>query len=104
MPLPQNPTVLLHSPGTITPSSLKRLLRIVLPISFQPGDFLGVFFEVEGELVCGSKIQWTGENVAIAAFGEDTETSGKDGFDVYDEFIWKEWRAGYFSEVELVAG
>ena len=30
--------------------------------SLQPGDYVGVFFEVDEEHVCAGKAMWTGEN------------------------------------------
>ena len=56
------------------------------------GDWMGVFYTDDyGNLACGGMTMWTGENIAMAAWGDDLYTDEKDGFAVGDEFIWKIW-------------
>ena len=58
------------------------------------GDFIGLFFtDDNGELRCGGKTIWTGENNTIAAWGDDSFTPEKDGFDDGEEFTWVVWKA-----------
>lgn len=59
----------------------------------QRGDYIGVFYESDGKLLCGGKAPWTGKNIALAAFGHDHGNAQKDGFDVGESFTWKVWRA-----------
>jgi hypothetical protein len=51
---------------------------------------IGVFFTDEsGLLVCGGKKIFTGSTTNIAAFGDDTTTDEKDGFEEGETMIWK---------------
>jgi hypothetical protein len=62
------------------------------------GDFIGVFFNDEdGNLRCGGKTIWTGQNNNLSAWGDDPTTPVKDGFYSGETFIWKVWNA---SELE----
>ena len=59
-----------------------------------PGDYIGVFFDDAGTLTCGGYVQYMGANTAVAAWGDDTQTtpSLKDGFAMGENFQWKVWR------------
>ncbi|MCK4678189.1 MAG: DUF5060 domain-containing protein [Bacteroidales bacterium] len=55
-----------------------------------PYDYIGVFFENGDSLVCGGAQQWNGSTTTIiSAFGDDPQTSGKDGFNPGEGFHWK---------------
>jgi len=83
------------------------LNHVIMLTEFEPfigeepllyGDFIGLFFtDDNGELRCGGKTIWTGENNTIAAWGDDSLTPEKDGFDEGEEFTWIVWKA---SEME----
>ena len=48
---------------------------------FPVGAYLGVFFtDDNGQYSCGGLEEWTGNNIAMAAWGDDTQTTEKDGF------------------------
>jgi hypothetical protein len=54
------------------------------------GDYLGVFYDSSGVLKCGGYEQWKGaDGIAVAAFGDDPTTPGKDGFAQGEIFKWK---------------
>jgi len=58
------------------------------------GDYIGVFYELEGELVCGGHTVWDGDNTNIAAQGMDNTTGSEiPGFLSGNEFIWMVWDA-----------
>ena len=58
------------------------------------GDYIGVFYEWEGGLVCGGYIVWNGNNTNIAAQGMDNTTGSEiPGFQSGNEFIWMVWDA-----------
>ena len=58
------------------------------------GDFIGVFFtDFNGQLRCGGKTIWTGENQGLAVWGDDGTTPEKDGFAPGEAMIWKVWKA-----------
>ena len=61
------------------------------------GDFIGIFNDQDGNLRCGGKTIWTGQNNSLTAWGDDPFTPEKDGFNVGETFIWKVWKA---SELE----
>ena len=54
---------------------------------FPVGAYLGVFFtNDDGQYVCGGMEEWTGTNIAMAAWGDDTQTPEKDGFSSGEEY------------------
>lgn len=71
--------------------------------AINPGDWIGVFYiNDEGNLSCGGAAEWLGDqNTGIIAFGDDSFTSEKDGFDsgetinfkVYSWSVEKEYDA-----------
>ena len=54
----------------------------------EAGDHIGVFYELNGDLVCGGYVIWDGTTNAIPAQGDDTTTPQKDGFNTEEEFQW----------------
>ena len=62
------------------------------------GDFIGIFFnDQDGNLRCGGKTIWTGQNNSLTAWGDDPFTPEKDGFTEGETFILKVWKT---SELE----
>ncbi|MCF8294976.1 MAG: T9SS type A sorting domain-containing protein [Bacteroidales bacterium] len=57
-----------------------------VPISL--GDYLGVFYDSLGTLVCAGFMEYTGVNDAFSAWGAD---DGNDGFAAGENFKWKIW-------------
>ena len=54
---------------------------------FPVGAYLGVFFtNDDGQYICGGMEEWTGNNIAMAAWGDDTQTPEKDGFSWREEY------------------
>ncbi len=62
------------------------------------GDYVGVFYDSLGVPACAGLIIWTGSNTAIAAWGNNTYSSVKDGFADFEEFQWRIWRASDSTE------
>ncbi|MCF8373255.1 MAG: T9SS type A sorting domain-containing protein [Bacteroidales bacterium] len=58
--------------------------------SIEIGDYLGVFFDSLGTLVCAGYAEWTGITSAVTAWGAD---AGLDGFAMGEAFKWKIWDA-----------
>jgi len=58
------------------------------PISV--GDYVGVFYDYNGSLLCGGYTLYQGIQTAITAWGTDI---GGDGFVSGETFNWKVWRA-----------
>ncbi len=58
----------------------------------QNGDFIGVFYDDAGTLVCAGYTEYVGGETTVVAWGDDTQTSPKDGFLAGDVFVWKLWR------------
>jgi photosystem II stability/assembly factor-like uncharacterized protein len=55
-----------------------------------PGDYIGVFYDSLGTLVCAGFERWSGStNIAISAFGDDPTTTVRDGFVAGEIFKWK---------------
>ncbi|MCF8294885.1 MAG: SprB repeat-containing protein, partial [Bacteroidales bacterium] len=76
--------------------------------SLTPGDYLGVFYLDNGNLICGGYVEWTGNITAIAAWGDDSYTAYKDGFSIGETFNWKIWSSTsnleYNATVTYMAG
>ncbi|MCF8370357.1 MAG: hypothetical protein K9H64_01965 [Bacteroidales bacterium] len=62
-----------------------------IPIAI--GDYVGVFYDSLGTLVCAGYEEWTGQNIAVTIWGDDVLTSSPDGFILGEPFKWKIWRA-----------
>lgn len=58
------------------------------------GDYLGVFYiDDNGDLACGGYQLYDGGSTAVSAWGDDSQTTSKDGFAPNETFIWKIWKA-----------
>ncbi len=61
--------------------------------TLQPGDYIGVFYDNLGTPTCGGYSQWTGGSIAITAWGDDSSTGDKDGFDNAETFSFRAYKA-----------
>lgn len=69
-------------PATVTPE--------INGVPIQTGDWVGVFFNDGGDLVCGGLIHYTaGVSNAFSAFGNDPLTPEKDGFNIGESLLWR---------------
>jgi len=60
------------------------------------GDYIGVFFDNNGNLECGGYMLWDGSNNSVTAWSDDPLTPGvKEGFALGEEYIWKTWKPFY---------
>ena len=57
------------------------------------GDWIGSFFEVNGELICAGHTIWEGSTTIIPAQGDDLTTDFQDGFAAGEAFQWIIWDA-----------
>jgi uncharacterized protein (TIGR02145 family) len=55
--------------------------------AIQPGDYLGVFYDSLGTLVCAGYIKWMGSTTALTAWG--AQSGQHDGFQQGEAFKWK---------------
>jgi hypothetical protein len=62
-----------------------------VPIS--QGDYIGVFYDSLGTLACGGYVEWQQQTTSITAWGDDTYTNEKDGFDTGEAFNFVIWQA-----------
>ncbi|MBI9070627.1 MAG: hypothetical protein JEY94_03475 [Melioribacteraceae bacterium] len=77
--------------------------------SLSNGDKIGVFCKVDNDYVCAGFSVWTGsENIAVTAWGDDSQTTEKDGFSANETFVWRIQRAAdqknYAASVEYESG
>ena len=78
----RNATIGVHS--VINPTIGTRSLRT--------GDAIGVFFNRDGQLVCGGYSIWhEGQSMAITVWGDDMQTPEKDGFADGEVLKYKIW-------------
>lgn len=59
--------------------------------SLESGDWMGVFYNVDGALVCAGYAVWEGTTTVIPAQGDDATTDLQDGFYSNQEFVWLLW-------------
>ncbi len=84
---------------TITGNNHTILIQNTIPATIDNvpvtnGDYIGVFFEDGGELHCAGYELYTGaSNIALTAWGDDTQTSVKDGLGIGEVFKFKIFRA-----------
>ena len=97
-------------PWTVTNTGVNHSILVPLSAAIDidgvpvvPGDYLGVFYDVSGTLVCGGFILYDGTSQALTAWGDDSSTSTKDGFDPNEEFVWKIWQASTLTEYVATA-
>ncbi|MEA3444127.1 MAG: LamG-like jellyroll fold domain-containing protein, partial [Bacteroidota bacterium] len=76
-------TILIQSTITVTIDGLQISL----------GDYLGIFYDSLGTQACAGYIEWTGQGLALTAWGDDAQTTEPDGFAAGETFQWKIWRA-----------
>lgn len=69
--------------------------------SLNPGDFIGVFYDDNGVKSCAGWVQWQGITTGLTAWGDDSTTPEKDGFEEGEAFEWRLFLAG--TQEELVA-
>ena len=78
-------------------------MTILLPAfdDLMIGDVIGVFYvNQDGFLGCGGAVDFQGEQVGIAAWGDDSTTSQMDGFQPGDSFLFLVLRNGIVYEAE----
>jgi len=58
-------------------------------VAIETGDWIGVFFNDAGTLVCGGSVEYVaGLANGFSAFGDDFTSPGKDGFADGESFLW----------------
>jgi hypothetical protein len=89
------------SPAGITNTGNNSTIGITGSLDLDDGDYLGAFYEAEGELVCGGLLIWNSntENQLIVVWGNDANSATIDGFASGDQIIWKS--KDISSDVEL---
>jgi hypothetical protein len=86
---------------------------IVIPTSIAPmigdrymtnGDAIGLFYQQSpGVWACGGKEVWSGTNLAITVWGDNLQTTLKDGFSVNENYIYKVWDGLFLRELSATA-
>lgn len=68
------------------------------------GDYIGVFFLDDNNVeACGGYVAWMGNNEIMTAWGDDSQTTAKDGFGASEVFVWKIWQATTNTEHTVAA-
>ena len=60
-------------------------------MAIENGDWLGVFYSLDGEYISAGYVAWEGVTTVIAAQGDDITTTEIDGFQNGDIFNWMLW-------------
>ena len=69
----------------------------------QVGDYIGIFYDSLGTLVCAGYSEWTGANLGLTAWGNDSSASAPVGFAPGEIFKWKIWSASNGIEYDATA-
>ena len=90
---------------------------IIIPSAINPqvgsgnianGDYIGVFYNDSGERYCAGYGEWTGSNLSITVWGNNSETSIKEGFSNGEAYTFRIWDASvgveYNATVEYASG
>ncbi|MCX6256619.1 MAG: PKD domain-containing protein [Bacteroidia bacterium] len=56
------------------------------------GDYIGVFYDNGVTLTCGGYVMYTGQTTVVTAWGDNPQTTVKDGFTIGEQFHWKLWQ------------
>ncbi len=73
-----------------------------------PGDAIGVFYLSQGQYKSAGYEIWEGQNLAITVWGDDDQTTIKDGYAVNEKYILKLWDSRqskeFFAETTFSSG
>ncbi|MCF8372510.1 MAG: PKD domain-containing protein [Bacteroidales bacterium] len=59
-----------------------------------PGDYIGVFYDSAGSMACGGYLEYNlSGNLPLTVWGDDSQTTFKEGFSSGEEFAWKGWNS-----------
>jgi hypothetical protein len=72
-------------------------------LALKNGDFIGIFFNRDGQTVCSNFEEWKGSAISIAAFGNDANPPSKNGFNTNEQFQVKVWRSSESKEYTVQA-
>ena len=75
----------------ITNTGNNSTIGVSADLDLEDGDYLGAFYESNGELVCGGLLVWDTDavNQLIVVWGNDANSEIKDGFDSGEQIVWK---------------
>ena len=93
MPTSKNHTIVLGS----------GLVSLIDDQPLKQGDYVGVFFERNGQLVCSNFEAWLSSGIALAAYGNDATSPNKNGLSNDEVFKFKVWRGSEAREFDAVA-
>jgi len=67
------------------------------------GDYVGVFFNKNGQYICSNFMKWEGTSNSFPAYGNQANAPDKNGFNTNDIFMFKVWRASESKEYDVTA-
>lgn len=75
----------------ITNTGNNSTIGVSADLDLEDGDYLGAFYESDGELVCGGLLVWDADaiNQLIVVWGNDANSDVKDGFNSGEQIVWK---------------
>ena len=68
-------------------------------VAIASGDYVGVFYNSGGGIMCGGYKQWDGNTTAISAWG--AQSGSNDGFALGEAFQWRVWRQSDSAEIAM---
>ncbi len=73
-------------------------------VRIKPGDAVGVFFENDTSVACAGYAYWFGQTgTVLVAWGDNSSTPAKDGFDYREPLRFKLWDAQEGRVIDVVA-
>ena len=79
------------------------ILPIINSRSFQTGDAIGFFYKSGSNFVCAGYEMWTGSNLGVTLWGDNDQTTAKDGFSTNDTIYVKVWDGQSGTEINATA-
>ncbi len=74
-------------------------VTIVGNLTLEPGDEIAIF--APDGLICAGTTPWDGNNIAITAWGDDTQTDAIDGLQVGEEMQFRIWDKSAMQEIQV---
>lgn len=75
----------------------------IADVPLKSGDYIGVFFQQNGQAICSNFEEWTGAAIGLAAYGNDATAPTKNGFNPSEVFRFKIWRGSESKEYDVTA-
>ena len=90
-------------PGGLTITGNNATIAISGDLALDSGDYVGAFYQADGELVCGGLLIWDADatDQLIVVWGNDANSGSQDGFSPGDEIVWMAYDASSGENINI---